>query len=247
MSSEVTGPVDPTPADSRPEGLPDQFSSVEQLAQSHLEAQRKITELSQQAAGGEAQAPEAPASAGLPTGIPEAPAQPETPAVWSEDALARYSTSVAQTGDIAPEDRAALTAAGIPDAQITQYVQGWQAQQQLATAKIYGITGDQGGYEKMVQWASTALPQGEQQAFNDALNSGNVDAAAAATRGLWAQFQSASGNPMAVRGATTTSGVAPFRSMQEMIDAQKDPKYKSRDAAYLAEFDARLAASDFYK
>lgn len=227
MSDQQTPETPPTAE--RPAWLPSKFRDAEQMAEAYEQLEARFTQGQQTPEP--APAPEAaPAaeSTGSLQGIPEDAPAPEGDALWADDSLSRYHDSITQTGTLAPEDRQAFIDAGYPEAMIDNYVAGWQAQNREATAAVHGITGGEENYNSMLQWAKTNLPPGEQQAFNAAIN-GDLNTASAAVRGLYAQFTANSGNPMPNRGLPA-GGAHGFESMEQMMAAQRDPRYKSDPA-----------------
>lgn len=100
------------------------------------------------------------------------------------------------------------------------------------TAQIQGIVGGPESYQQMVDWSAENLSEAEQDAYNQVMDSGNINAIYWAVKGLQSQFTDAVGSEgRLIRGRAPSSRGESFRSMAELVRAQSDPRYDN-DPAY---------------
>lgn len=262
FTSPTGGPAAPeTPAApdaNRPDWLPDNFKTPEDMATSYRELQAELTR-TKQAKGLPAAPTEtpAPAAQGTPTETP-APAAQGTPA--QDDAakqvadaagvdLSSYQTEFASTGDVAPESRAKIidglkkVLGDDAETLVNQYIDGRKLMLANDASAIRGAAGGDEAYNQMTAWAATALTKDEIAVFNSQVESGNRAAAVFAVEALRARFEKVNGSaPSRIGAAPSAPGSgAPvkFRSSAEMVSAMKDPRYRT-DPAYRDSVQARI-------
>jgi hypothetical protein len=115
------------------------------------------------------------------------------------------------------------------------------------TEQIQGIVGGAEAYNEMIEWSASNLIEGEQDAYNAVMNSGDLNAIYWAVTGLKSRYQDSVGvEGELIRGkAAPTSGNI-FRSMAELVRAQSDPRY-DKDPAFRYDVESKLARSgDLY-
>ena len=125
-------------------------------------------------------------------------------------------------------------------------------QQQAAPAEISeaqvnqikNAAGGEAAYSNIINWAKTNVPAEQISAFDDVVNTGNVQAINLAVAGLKAQYDNANGveGRMVTGKAPTNSGDV-FRSQQELVAAMSDARY-DRDPAYRQDIIEKLDRSD---
>lgn len=125
-------------------------------------------------------------------------------------------------------------------------------QQQAAPAEISeaqvnqikNAAGGEAAYSNIINWAKTNVPAEQISAFDDVVNTGNVQAINLAVAGLKAQYDNANGveGRMVTGKAPTNSGDV-FRSQQELVAAMNDVRY-DRDPAYRQDVIEKLDRSD---
>ena len=104
--------------------------------------------------------------------------------------------------------------------------------------------GGQEAYLDMVSWASDNMPEASIDAFNNAVNSGNIETANLAIQGLQAQYRSVNGNePSLVMGETKSVTGGVFDSAAQLTAAMRDPRYSS-DSAYRQQVASKLSRSN---
>ena len=204
----------------RPEWLPEKFESAEAMAQAYSELESKLGQPA------EPQAEEATEEA------------PPSQDVAVNAAVEEFT----ENGQLSEETYKVLEAQGLPKTMVDTYIAGQQAiinQQQME------ITNEIGGmqeYQKLSSWASEELSDEELEAYNETVESGSVAQAKFAIKSLYQRYQQA-GSPAIFQGATKGTGVPPFESRQQVVEAMADKRYQ-KDPAYRAEVQKRLARSN---
>jgi hypothetical protein len=103
--------------------------------------------------------------------------------------------------------------------------------------------GGKDNYGAMTEWASGSLTDGELAAFNRVVESNDPDSAKMAIKGLYARFLSDGGSPVKLmQGQVAGSGITPFSSNAQMVEAMKDSRY-AKDPAYRAQVEKRISIS----
>ena len=98
--------------------------------------------------------------------------------------------------------------------------------------RIQGLVGGQDNYNNLLSWASENVPEQEVDMFDAVMDSGNRLAAYFAVQSLALKYQDAVGREgRMVRGKAPKAQGDVFKSQQELIEAQSDPRYND-DPAY---------------
>lgn len=178
----------------------------------------------------------------------------EEPAEGEMLDLTEFYAEYAENGNLSPESSTTivdrLTKAGFADAEaiLEQYMAGANATVSSTRAAAFEITGGEEGYAAMGAWASENLSAVELAAYDEAV--ANPAMVPLAVRGLYAQFQAATGEQSAAApaparvaaGANSSAGVALITSMEQLATLTGDPRMDV-DPAYRAELNQRIAAS----
>ena len=205
--------------DSRPAWLPEKFKAPEDLAKAYAELEKKFSQ------------PDKPKQI--------AKAEPTKAGVD----FAAYSTEYTSTGDLSPESVQSLVDSGIPEPVVRNYLDGVRALGEMQTAQIHSLAGGEAQYATLLEWASESLDDAEIAAFNDTMEGGNTGAMHMAVKGLVARQAQVQGRPSKlVQGETTGPSGGIFRSVHELTEAMKDPRY-SKDPAYRRDVENRLKNS----
>jgi len=233
-------PVEETkPTQSKPEGLPEKFNSVDELVKSYSELEKKLGEQSQ------------PTEKSVdPVSKAEVKEQPKsdldiaTKAVDSAglnmDSLAE---EYAKDGKLADGSYKSLEKAGIPKEYVDRFIAGQQAIADQQSATVKNLVGGTEAYDSMSEWAGQNLTETEKQAYNTAVNSKDLEAVKLAVVGLKARYaQSTGSEPQLVEGKASPSGEQGFASWAQVTQAMSDPRY-AKDPAYQAEVKNKLANS----
>lgn len=111
------------------------------------------------------------------------------------------------------------------------------------TAQIQGLVGGPDAYREMTEWSAENLTEAQQDAYNEVMDSGDLNAIYWAVQGLKAQYTEAVGSEgRLLRGKAPTSRGDVFRSMAELVRAQSDARYDN-DPAYRQDILAKLERS----
>lgn len=212
----------------RPEWLPEKFDNPEALADAYSNLEKQFHE-------NKAEPSETDENDNTST--------QETPEV-TNSAVTSASEEYFETGELSEETYKSLEANGIPKEMVDMYVNGYEAFANQQQQTLMQEAGGKENYEAMSEWAATSLTDQEQEVYNNTVESGDVNAATMAIRGLYARFQSDGGTPVSlVQGDTSgTSGAIPFSSSKEMTVAMQDPRY-SYDNKYREQVSQRLSVT----
>ena len=212
-------------SEERPEWLDEKFESPEDLAKAYNELQKKQSSKESKSKKDDAPAEEE-ASGSLNSSVQKA------------------TEEFAESGTLTDKTFVELEKAGLPRSFVEAYIAG---QESMSTSQALDIQNEVGGnanYNAMSDWASENLSDGDLNGFNSIVESGSVEQAKMAVKGLYAQFISAGGQPPELsQGGTSGSSVKPFGSAAQVTEAMRDPRYSS-DPAFRDNVEKRLAVSN---
>jgi len=245
---EITSPETTTdkpveeikPTQSKPEGLPEKFNSVDELVKSYSELEKKLGEQSQ------------PTEKSVdPVSKAEVKEQPKsdldiaTKAVDSAGLnMESLSEEYAKEGKLADGSYKSLEKAGIPKDYVDRFIAGQQAIADQQSSSVKEMVGGTQAYDSMSEWASQNLSETEKTAYNSAVNSKDLEAVKLAVVGLKARYSQATGSePKLVEGKASASGEQGFQSWAQVTQAMSDPRY-AKDVAYQTEVKNKLANSN---
>lgn len=238
-----------TPAESgpqRPDWCPEQFwkdGSVdnEGLAKSYASLRSKMD-----SKPADTPSAEEAAAAARPDGkidpAAEATAEETSAPAPVTAAMDAAAAEWAETQELSEDTYASLEAAGLPKQIVDLYLDGLRASSEKMLGEIHSFVGGADAYNSMTQWAAANLSEAEIQAYNEALD--NPALRETAVVGLHAKFSRAipsEGNLVIPNdGGAVSSDV--FQSRDELVAAQKDPRYGT-DPAYRKSVMDKLARS----
>ena len=227
------------PTQSKPEGLPEKFNSVDELVKSYSELEKKLGEQSQPT-----EKSVDPVSKAELKGQPKSDLDIATKAVDSAglnmDSLAE---EYAKDGKLADGSYKSLEKAGIPKDYVDRFIAGQQAIADQQSTTVKDLVGGTQAYDSMSEWAGNNLNETEKTAYNSAVNSKDLEAVKLAVVGLKARYAQATGSePKLVEGKASASGEQGFQSWAQVTQAMSDPRY-AKDVAYQNEVKNKLANS----
>lgn len=203
---------------SKPEGLPEKFNSVEDLAKSYSELEAKLGINKEEVKTEEVKtdsldiAQKAVTNAGLD--------------------MNNLAEEYAKGGKLEDTSYEALEKAGIPKDYVDQFIQGQKAISDQQSSSIKSLVGGDDAYTEMSNWAADNMNDAEKTAYNTAVNSKDIETAKLAVVGLKAKYEAVNGSePNLVQGKATPMGVDGYQSWQQVTEAMKDPRY-AKDPAY---------------
>ena len=226
-------PVEENVAQSKPEGLPEKFNSVEDLAKSYSELEKKL--------GDNTEAPkeEAPKTE-TKNDLDIAEKAVENAGLNMETLSSEY----AEKGELDAKSYDALEKAGIPKNYVDQFIEGQKAIADQQSKSIKDMVGGADAYSDMSNWAADNMSEEEKTAYNTAVNSNDIETAKLAVVGLKAKFEKANGNePNLVEGKGTITGQDGYNSWAEVTAAMGDDRYQ-KDPAYQAMVQEKLSKSE---
>ncbi len=228
------------PTQSKPEGLPEKFNSVDELVKSYSELEKKLGEQSQPTE----QSVDPVSKAEEKQEQPKSDLDIATKAVDSAGLnMETLSEEFAKDGKLADGSYKSLEKAGIPKEYVDRFIAGQQAIADQQSATVKNLVGGTEAYDSMSDWAGQNLTETEKQAYNTAVNSKDLEAVKLAVVGLKARYaQSTGSEPQLVEGKASPSGEQGFASWAQVTQAMSDPRY-AKDPAYQAEVKNKLANS----
>lgn len=177
----------------------------------------------------------------------EAEGEAEAPeGAFTAEQYQNYFNEFVENGDLGEESRTEITAkleaAGLPPELLDEYLAGQSARLQSAQQAAFNIVGGEQQYTDMIAWARENLTPEQANAYDMAV--ANPQTAELAIKGLFADFRSARGNvpSMRTQGGTTQQGLAPIRSMHELMKLMDTDDYRN-DPAFRADVERRLDQS----
>ena len=234
-------PVEETkPTQSKPEGLPEKFNSVDELVKSYSELEKKLGEQSQPTE----QSVDPVSKTEVKQEQPKSDLDIATKAVDSAGLnMETLSEEFAKDGKLADGSYKSLEKAGIPKEYVDRFIAGQQAIADQQSATVKNLVGGTEAYDSMSEWAGQNLTETEKQAYNTAVNSKDLEAVKLAVVGLKARYaQSTGSEPQLVEGKASPSAEQGFASWAQVTQAMSDPRY-AKDPAYQAEVKNKLANS----
>jgi len=228
-------PLEQSVEQGKPEGLPEKFNSVEDLAKSYSELEKKLGEPKPEPTPEPKQE-----DVKQDTDLEIANKAAESAGLNMQDLQSEFDNS----GELKPESYQSLEKAGIPKEYVDQFIAGQLAMRENLVSNVKGIAGGDDGYANMMQWASDNLSDAEKTAYNNSVNSTDIEGIKLAVNGLKARYQSANGiEPTLTQGKASPSSTGGFRSWAEVTEAMNDPRY-TKDEAYQSDVQNKLKNSN---
>ena len=163
------------------------------------------------------------------------------------------SNEYEQNGELSPETMQKFTemsSADLVNAYMEIQKNAPQQQQEsadLTDAEVNTIKNAAGGdkaYESLISWVSDNLPKNQVDAFDNLVESGNVQAIQLAVQGLKASYEEANGyEGRMLQGKPAKAAGDVFRSQAELVQAMNDSRYDD-DPAYRRDVLDKLDRSD---
>lgn len=223
----------------RPDWLPEKFNSVEDMAKAYGELEKKL---------GSAPETETKQEVTEETPDPETASASEVADVLNKSGV-DFDTLQAEfneNGGLNEDSYKKLEEAGFPKSLVDTWIAGQQALATDLHDQVFGSVGGEENYNQMIEWAGDNLPQSEIDAFNKAVDSGDINMINFAVNGLSARYRSEVGTePRLVQGETSGTSGGSFQSAAELTAAMRDPRYQS-DPAYRRAVADKLKRSNVF-
>lgn len=214
--------------DDRPEWLPEQFKSAEELAKAYDELRRKMSSGKAKDEPDE----ETQSNTDGPTEEQRVAAEKATEKAGLD--LQEVSKEWAANGGLTDETYAKLEAAGYPREMVDVYIEGLTHRTTQSVTEAYNIVGGQEAYDEMIEWAINNLPEDEQNEFDKAVNSGNRYVTMAAIKSLKADFDKSkaddSQEPDEIIDARRSAPSNIYETFDDYMEDLNDPRYDSNES-----------------
>jgi len=162
--------------------------------------------------------------------------------------IAALTQEYSANGQLSEDSYKQLEAGGVTRAIADDYIAGQKALGQQIGNTVKSEVGGEAEYGNMVDWAKANYSQDQIRAYDTAVNSGNVEMAKMAAKGLHADYQNDTGQEGKVYGGKTPNPAGHadvFRSNAEVTAAMKDPRYE-HDPAFRQDVLNKLDNSDIF-
>jgi hypothetical protein len=216
----------------RPAWLPEKFQSPEDMAKAYGELETRL---------GQSNQTPPPTDPNAPKPNLDIPNEQKQTAEQTQ-ALQKFTDEFSQNGTLADESYEELAKLGYDRQIVDTYIAGQQAIASQIRSNITSAAGGEEGYESMVKWAAANLSDGEKQAYNAVVNSGDAAQAQLAVQGLHARYQNANGTDPTLLGGSTPATSNPYSSWAEITRDMNSPEY-AVSPDFRAEVERRIAAS----
>ncbi len=223
----------------RPEGLPEKFKTVEDMAKSYSELESKLgaedksfenekTEVEPKKENLEIEADQKTAEKAV-----------ESAGLNMDQLQSEYD----EKGTLDEKSFDALEKAGIPKSYVDAFIQGQEAVATQMQNTIKAEVGGEESYTEIVTWAKDALNPQEIAAFNKTVNSNDLEAVKLAVTGLKARHDAVNGtNPKLISGKAGTDTGGGYNSWAQVTAAMKDARYEN-DPAFRSEVQDKISKS----
>lgn len=217
----------------RPDWLPSKFKDAEQMAEAYAHLESKM-------GSGDTQNTEEA----------EQESTPNVDATEVEQVLDNVGidfNSLQQEyneqGGLSENAYGALEEKGFSRDLVDTWIRGQEATNSEYQSAVYNTVGGEESYKEMINWAADNLSQGEANAFDRAIDSGDIDSVRLAVAGLRNSYQAAEGvDPDLIGGQSTNSTGGTYDSWAQVTQDMKDSRYES-DPAYRQQVQTKLGRS----
>lgn len=229
ITESETGPDAPVAEQdnsTRPEWLPEKFATVEDMAKSYGELEKKLSGPSEE------------------TQEPEAVEEAEAPKSEGPN-FDKFANQFASEGSLTDESFTELEGMGYPREMVETYIKGMQSTQTADTDAVMSVAGGSEGYKELTGWAKDNMETNELELYNNMVSTG-TDNAKMAVEWLMSKREAAGGvEPTLLSGKSAAPAKDEFRSTAEVVAAMKDARY-GKDSAYTKDVEDKLGRSSVF-
>lgn len=231
MEGNITGSEAPEEevVQERPEWLPEKFKSPEDMAKAYGELEKEFTKSRQEG-----------------TQVEETESTPTEDAKEAVESVGLNFESMSEeymeNGELSSDTYAELESKGIPKNIVDAYIQGQQSIANNVKGDIFNSVGGEENYTQMTEWAADNMNQAEKDAFNLAVNSGEMAQAKLAVEALNARYKNMVGVEPNLVGGRPSESVDTYQSWAQVTTDMKNPAY-SKDPAFRATVEKKLGRS----
>lgn len=223
----------------RPEWLPEKFKSAEDMAQAYSELEKKMSSGEKEETVKEEVEDEVPDSKAEATEVKD---------VLDKAGLEfdSFQSEYNELGGLSEKSYKDLEDAGFSRNLVDSWIQGQQALANDFSEQVYNSVGGEDSYNEMIAWASQTLPASEIEAYNAAVEGGDMNLTRLAVNGLNARYRAEVGSePKLMQGETTGTSGGQFNSAAELTAAMRDARYQT-DPAYRKSVADKLSRSNVF-
>ena len=151
-----------------------------------------------------------------------------------------------ETGEMTPELEQNFKDIGIPKELAERHRELMDYQQENQASEMFNLVGGQEKYQEIAAWADTNMPQREQDAFNEVMESGHIENIKSAILNLSARYSQVNNTPNhsnLIKADAVSSSHLGYESQAQMIADMSDPRYET-DEAYRAKIYAKVERSN---
>jgi hypothetical protein len=237
--------------DDRPGWLPEKFKSPEDMAKAYAELEKKLGSRTKEVSG---DAEDVAEDVSTDDGTDQTEETEKTAEETAREATKaaglnfdELSNAYWESGELAPDHYEKLEKAGIPKEIVDQFIAGQEALLEATRSNVFNSVGGEDAYNSMTEWAAETLSKEEVNAYNKAVNSGDINATMMAVKGLKARYAASVGYEPSreVRGATTKASATVYRSIAELQTDMSDPRYQ-KDPAFRKDVERKLERSSIF-
>lgn len=221
--------------------LAGKYTNAEELEKAYIELQQKL--------GGKEEEDSTPSSV-----EEETEEEEEVEVSAGEVLITDASQEFAESGELSPETMekfGSMSSQELVEAYMQHRANNPQDQAapvaDLSDSQVNYIKNQAGGeesYNTLVSWAGENLPEQYVAAFDNIVESGNVEAITIAVAGLRSQYEQVNGyEGKMLSGKGAPQQVDAFRSQAEVVQAMADPRYDN-DPAYRNDVFEKLSRSN---
>ena len=222
--------------------LAGKYKDAEELEKAYIELQKKL-------GSNESEEKEDATPASV-----EETEQEEVEVSAGETLITDASTEFAESGELTPETLEKfndMSSRELVEAYMAFRAKNPQTESQevadLTESQVNNIVNGAGGqdsYNSLMEWAGNSLPDQYTNAFNDIIESGNLEAINMAVAGLKAEYEKENGyEGRMISGKEAPQRADIFRSQAEVVQAMSDPRYDT-DPAYRNDVFEKLGRSN---
>ena len=226
ITEAETGPDAPVAEQdnsTRPEWLPEKFATVEDMAKSYGELEKKLSGPSEE---------------------PEAVEEAEAPKSEGPK-FDKFAQQFADDGARSDESFKELEGMGYPREMVETYIKGMQSAQTADTDAVMSVAGGTEGYQELTEWAKANMETNELELYNNMVGTG-TDNAKMAVEWLMSKREAAGDvEPTLLSGKSAAPAKDEFRSTAEVVAAMKDARY-GKDSAYTKDVEEKLGRSSVF-
>lgn len=228
--SGTDAPVEESTQQDRPEGLPEKFNSIEEMAKSYHELESKLGASS-------SEEEETPATEGEAN-------QEAVENIIGVDAFEKYSTEYMDNeGKLSEESYKELQEKyNFSPELVESFIKGQEALTSIDLDDVYGSIGGEEQYKGLMEWAGENLPENEVEAYNHTVQNADIGTIKLTLQGLHARYTNAGGSAPSLVTGTGRGSVGGYESKAQMIADMAKPEYKT-DAAFRDKVERKLGAT----